>query len=378
MKKLRLFGALILCALAAQLVAVSCVSKEEKEVSMEEKIGQMLMAGFVGYEPTPLIIDAIEKYKVGGIIYFEANLSDNYGPRNINSPEQVKALSDSLQAISEAAGLPKLLISIDQEGGRVVRLKEKYGFPAMVSAKYQGDVACPDTTRKYAASAAQTLQEVGININIAPCVDLAVEPTNPVIVKVERSFGASADSVVLHASIWAEEANKQGIINGIKHFPGHGSSLADSHFGIADVTETWSDEELKPYSIMIANGYDDIVMLGHLFNHNIDSIYPSSLSKATVDILRVDMNYDGVIATDDLYMGAIAENYKFDLALELAINAGVDLLLMGNNTKTFDPTLVQRTVETIQQLIADGRVSEERIDESYERIMKLKARLEAK
>lgn len=375
MKKLRLFGALLLCAVAAQLVAVSCVSKEEKGVTLDEKIGQMLMAGFVGYEPSPLIVEAIEKYKVGGIIYFEANLSDNYGPRNINSPEQVKALSDSLQAIAKGAELPKLLISIDQEGGRVVRLKEKYGFPAMVSAKYQGDVACVDTTRKYAASAAQTLKEVGININIAPCVDLAVEPTNPVIVKAERSFGASADSVILHASIWAEEANKQGVINGIKHFPGHGSSLADSHFGIADVTDTWSDEELKPYSAMIANGYDDIVMLGHLFNHNIDSVYPSSLSKATVDILRVDMKFDGVIATDDLYMGAIAENYDFDLALELAINAGVDLLLMGNNTKTFDPTLVQRTVETIKKLVADGRVSEERIDESYERIMKLKNRL---
>ncbi len=342
---------------------------------MDEKIGQMLMAGFVGYEPSPLIIEAIEKYKVGGIIYFEANLSDNYGPRNINSPEQVRALSDSLQAVAKAAELPKLLISIDQEGGRVVRLKEKYGFPAMVSAKYLGDVACADTTRKYAASAAQTLKEVGININIAPCVDLAVEPTNPVIVKAERSFGASADSVIHHAGIWIEEANNLGIINGIKHFPGHGSSLADSHFGIADVTNTWSDEELKPYSALIANGYDDIVMLGHLFNHNIDSVYPSSLSKATVDILRKDMNYDGVIATDDLYMGAIAENYDFDLALELAINAGVDLILMGNNTKTFDPTLVQRTVETIKQLIADGRVSEDRINESYKRIQKLKTRL---
>lgn len=360
----------------------SCSAKTQKDeqIGVEEKIGQLLVVGFIGYEPSQTVVDAIEKYRIGGVIFFDANVSDTRpdgtrGPRNIESPAQTKRLVDSLQTLAVKASLPQLFIAIDQEGGRVNRLKDKYGFPASVSAAYQGKVNSGDTTRKYASLAAQTLAELGININYAPCVDLAVNPDNPIIAKVERSFGVEPDLVARHSNIWVEELGRKKILTSLKHYPGHGSSIADSHLGLTDITNTWSEKELEPYKMLIADGYNDIVMIGHLFNRNIDPLYPSSLSKTTLDILRNDIGYNGVIATDDMNMGAIINNYSMEKALELALNAGVDMIIMGNNASVFEPDLVKRTSEIIKGLVDSGKVSLSRIDEAYNRIMALKSRL---
>ncbi len=350
-----------------------------QEVSLEEKVGQLLVVGFKGYEPSSQVIEAIEEYSVGGVIFFDLSLSDKspsggYGSRNIESPAQLKRLVDSLQSMAQRAGLPELFITIDQEGGKVNRLKAKYGFPESVSAKYLGQFPL-DSTVKYSIECAQTLASVGVNINFAPCVDLAVNPKNPIIAGKERAFSDKSDKVINYSRAWIKEQNSGGVITSLKHFPGHGSSLSDSHHGLTDITSTWSSDELKPYEVLIGEGYDDIVMIGHLFNSNIDEEYPASLSKKTIDILRNEYQYDGVVATDDMNMGAIVEHYSLSEALLLALNAGVDMVVMGNNAKVFEADLVSRTHAIIMELVRSGRLSEGRIDEAYRRVMRLKGRL---
>ncbi|MFI3298776.1 MAG: glycoside hydrolase family 3 N-terminal domain-containing protein [Rikenellaceae bacterium] len=349
-----------------------------QEVSLEEKVGQLLVVGFKGYEPSAQVIEAIEEYNVGGVIFFDLSLSDKspsggYGSRNIESPAQLKRLVDSLQSIAQRAGLPELFIAIDQEGGKVNRLKAKYGFPESVSAEYLGQFSL-DSTIKYSIECAQTLSSVGVNINFAPCVDLAVNPENPIIAGKERAFSGSSDKVISYSRAWIKQQNSGGIITSLKHFPGHGSSLSDSHHGLTDITSTWSSTELKPYEVLIGEGYDDIVMIGHLFNSNFDEEYPASLSKKTIDILRSEYQYDGVVATDDMNMGAIVEHYSLSEALLLALNAGVDMVVMGNNAKVFEADLVSRTHAIIMELVRSGRLSEGRIDEAYRRVMRLKER----
>lgn len=348
--------------------------------TLEEKIGQMLVVGFVGEEPSEMVVEAIERYKVGGVILFDQNVSNptsdsTFGVRNITSPEQLKSLTDSLQRIAEECGAQKLFIAIDQEGGIVNRLKPVYGFPVTFSASSLGSSGSVTRTREASEDVAMTLKRGGVNINFAPCVDLAINELSPIIAGKQRAFSSRGDSVALHAAAWIEGHHAEGIITSLKHFPGHGSSQSDSHLGLVDITGTWSEEELVPYINIVEGGYDDIVMMGHLFNSNIDGEYPASLSAKTLGMVREVVGYDGVIATDDMNMGAIVEHYSLEKALELAIMGGVDMVIMGNNGAEFEEDLVERTVGIITELVRSGRISEGRIDEAYSRIMRLKGRI---
>ncbi len=342
---------------------------------MDEKLGQLLVVGFVGTTPDEVITNAVEEIGVGGVIYFDMNVSDNLGVRNVENPEQLKTLSEDLQNMAEQSGLPKLFLCIDQEGGIVNRLKPLYGFPATRSALELGGIGSIDTTLTASIATAQTLSEVGININFAPCTDLMVNAENPIIAGKQRAFSGDKDSVLMHNRAWIDGHHSKNILTSLKHFPGHGSSISDSHLGLVDITNTWGEEELYPYRELIGEGYDDIVMVGHLFNSDIDNEYPASLSKKTIDILRKDMNYNGVIATDDMNMGAIVEHYSLETALELALNAGVDMIIMGNNGTDFEEDLPQRTLNILRSLVENGKVSEQRINEAYTRIMHLKDKL---
>ncbi len=370
----------LVVASALLLTLSGCAQSQISDNELRDKIGQLLVVGFVGTQPNEYIIEAIEEYRVGGVILFDVNLSDRlesggYGPRNIESPSQIIALNQSIQQIGRDAGLPKLFIAIDQEGGRVNRLKAKYGFRESVSAWRLGQSHSISNTLQESQATAAALVELGININFTPSVDLAINPQNPIIAKVERAFSNNKDSVLKHSQEWVNGHREHSIITSLKHFPGHGSSIEDSHHGLVDITNTWSKDELYPYAELISDGYNDIVMVGHLFNSNIDSEYPSSLSSKTLDILRVDMGYDGVIATDDMNMGAIVNEYSLERALSLALNAGVDMIVMGNNAKIFEEDLVERTSNIIFRLVRSGEVSEARLEEAYNRVMKLKSRI---
>jgi len=319
---------------------------------------------------SPIIKD-IQELKIGGVVLYDYDSPSQSRPRNITSPKQVKELTQQLQSYSK---IP-LFIAIDEEGGKVSRLKPRYGFPPSVSAQYLGQRNNEDTTRFYAKRIAELCEVSGINVNFAPVVDVNVNPDCPVIGKLERSFSTNPDSVAFHAEIFIHELTKQGIWPCVKHFPGHGSSAADSHLGFTDVSETWNESELLPYKKLIHDSLCPMVMTSHVFNRNLDSVYPATLSKPTLDILRNDLGFNGLIFSDDMMMKAIADHYGLSQAIEKAVNGGVDVMIFSNNIDTYDEQIAQKVLDLIMELVQSGKISEQRIDESYQRVMKVKDRL---
>ncbi len=203
-------------------------------------------------------------------------------------------------------------------------------------------------------------------------VDLTVSPEN-FIVKKERTFSADADAVVQHAAQFMQAHADRHVLCTLKHFPGHGSSIADSHKDMTDVTATWTEAELEPYQKLCADA--DVVMTAHVFHRDLDPDWPATLSEKMINgLLRTEIGYQGVVISDDLGMKAIADHYGFETAVERALNAGVDILLIANNTD-YDPDSVSAAVKIIVQLVESGRVSEERIDEAFQRVGRLKQKV---
>ena len=344
----------------------------QKNDSLSYQAAQMLMIGFQGTDlsQNEHIVSDVKVLNIGGVILFEYDLPSKSRPRNISSSQQLQKLCADLQQLTDN----KLFISIDQEGGKVNRLKTNYGFPATVSAHYLGQLDNADSTRFYADRMAKTLSDCGINLNFAPCIDLNINKNCPVIGKVERSFSDNPDRVVKHAEIFVEAHRTHGVLSCLKHFPGHGSSKEDSHDGFTDITNTWQEVELQPYSTMISSGMCDAVMSSHVFNANLDADYPGTLSqKIITTMLRDSIGWDGCIFSDDMNMGAITKNFGLKESIALAINAGVDVLIFSNNSSEgYDPLLAQKALNAILDLVDEGIITEERIEESYRRIMRMK------
>ena len=343
------------------------------DVSMERKIGQMLMVGFHGTHAKPgsQICEDIRRYDVGAVILFDFNPVDKSKPKNIATKAQVAQLTKELQACSPRHDL---LIAVDQEGGRVQRLKSKYGFygkfPKAADVVKSGTARMKQTYEKMA----KELQSVGINYDLAPVVDLDINPKNHVIHGLGRSFGKDPQTVTKYASIFIDAMHKYGVLTSLKHFPGHGSSVGDTHKGFVDVTHLWKNVELEPYRLL--NRKADTVMVAHVFNKRLDAKYPATLSKKTVEgLLRKKLGFDGVVITDDLQMGAISKKYGLKETLRLAINAGDDILLFGNQLDPRKVVSVKRLVESIKTLVKEGKVNTKRIDTSYKRIHALKEKL---
>lgn len=331
------------------------------------------MIGFRGFsvDESEHIIRDLTEYHLGGIILFDYDVPTSTPERNIQSFQQVQALNSELQENSERF----LLIAIDQEGGRVARLKPTRGFQSHVSAQYLGEINNTDSTRYYASSMSSQLDELGFNINFAPVVDLNTNPQNPVIGAIERSFSADPELVTKHASIFLNEFEKHGITGVIKHFPGHGSAWNDSHVGMADVTETWDESELLPYQNLIESNQEFAIMTAHVFNETLDSEHPATLSKAVqTDLLRDQLGFEGVLFSDDMQMEAIRSFYGLETAIKQAINAGIDILVFGNNS-VYDPEIVPKAVQIILNYVESGEISEDQIHESYERVQTLKEKL---
>ncbi len=347
------------------------VSVLSAQVSLEQKIGQMLMVGFHGTSAKPgsQICKDIRQYNLGAVILFDYNPVDKSKPKNIASKAQVARLTKELQACSRDG---KLLIAVDQEGGRVQRLKSKYGFYGKFPKA--ADVVKSGNMKQTYEKMAQELRSVGINYDLAPVVDLDINPKNHVIHGLGRSFGKDPKTVQKYASIFIDAMHRYGVLTSLKHFPGHGSSVGDTHKGFVDVTNLWKPVELEPYKLLKAKA--DTVMVAHVFNKKLDPNYPATLSKRTVDgLLRKKIGFQGVVITDDLQMGAISKKYSLKKTLELAINAGDDILLFGNQLDPRKVVSTKRVVETIGALVKEGRVSKARIEASYRRIKRLKAHL---
>jgi len=340
---------------------------------LDFKIGQMLKIGFRGMSvnESDHIQRDLQQYHLGGVVLFDYDVPNREPVRNIESESQLRKLVHQLKEMSTVP----LLVTIDQEGGRVARLKPARGFPPTVSHQYLGNAGYEDTTRVYAGLIAMTLARNGINANLAPVVDVNINADNPIIGGIERSFSSDPEKVTKHAAWFIEMHHNLGLITTLKHFPGHGSSENDSHLGLVDVTGLWSEKELIPYQRLIDKGLADMIMTAHIFNSNWDPDYPATLSKNVITgILRKDLGFDGVVMSDDMQMEAIRSHYGLETAVKQAILAGVDILSFANNS-VYDADIVPKVHGIIKSLVAEGIITESRIDESYARILKLKKEL---
>ena len=225
-----------------------------------------------------------------------------------------------------------------------------------------------------AENMAKTLNESGFNLNFAPVLDVNLNVDNPIIGKKERSFSGNPERVYQYASVFAHQLLKQNVQCVYKHFPGHGSSTLDSHLDFVDVTETWQDSELIPYKQLLKTADScNMIMTAHIVNRKLDdSGYPATLShKMLTHLLRNQLSFSGVIVSDDMQMNAIYNHYGLEQALELAINAGVDMLTFGNNLSTCSQS-PEKLIDIIESHVITGKIKRERINDAYSRIINFK------
>lgn len=335
------------------------------DVSLAAKIGQMIMVGFRGrwidtrHEIAQQIADGL----VGSVVLFG---------RNVESPDQLQTLTTTLRSYSPVP----LLVAIDQEGGWVARLPSSFGITTNYSAQFLGTRNELELTQAQGTSTAQRLAELGINLNLAPVVDLNTNPSNPIIGRYERSYSADPAVVAAHARTVIEAHRPYHVFCTLKHFPGHGSSRGDTHYGFVDVTDTWNVTELSPYAALIGAQSCDVIMTAHIFNATLDPEYPATLSTNIITgLLREKLGYDGVVVSDDMQMGAISSQYDLETAVRLAITAGIDIIAFSNNISFGRSANAKRLHEIMTGLVDAGVITPERIDQSYQRIMRLKRRL---
>jgi beta-N-acetylhexosaminidase len=333
------------------------------EIPLREKIGQMLMVGFHGKRVSDSGVQTlgaqIRAGDVGGVLLFSYNLG---------TAQESRDLIRFLQ--SQSPRYP-LLISVDQEGGSVARIRTKL-FP---SAKKMALKSVAESRSLY-TEMGEMVATYGINVVLGPVVDLDHDPPSPAIGAFSRSYGFDSDTVVSYATAFIEGMHASNLVTAIKHFPGHGSAQGDTHAGLVDTTDVWSPEELAPYS---AFPDADMVMVAHIVNRYLDaSEMPASLSYPVVTgLLRDRMGYRGVVITDDLQMGAIQNVYPLQEVVTLAVLAGNDILLFGNNDGLV-PTAQRRVglpgvvIDVIEQAIQRGDIPVARIEDAYGRIRRLR------
>jgi beta-N-acetylhexosaminidase len=331
----------------------------------------MLVVGFRGLTlaDAPWVTEAIRDAGIGGVILFDRDQEEG-ALRNVESPDQVRGLVAELRALVPDR---ELIVAIDQEGGLVTRLSSRHGYPELPSEAAIGSLG-DAAVAAWAGGLVATLADAGINLNFAPVVDVDVNPENPAIGALDRSFSANPAVVARDAEIEVRAHRERNVRTALKHFPGLGSATANTDFGVADVTETWAPTELGPYRDLLGKGLVDMVMAAHVVNGQLDPSAPASLSSATItSLLRDDLGWDGVVVTDDLQAGAITEAFGADDAVILAIEAGCDLLLFANQ-QVYRPERVGEVIDLVEGLVHDGTITEARIDASFARLERLFSR----
>ncbi len=322
-----------------------------EEMSLEEKVAQLFL---VAMAEDVYMQWLLQRYSVGGVIFFANNIKD---------PAQLRA---SMEALRENAKYP-LLLAIDEEGGRVARLGNDKDFdvPKVGSAQSVGRTGDPENAWKMGSTIGAYLKEYDFDLNFAPVADVNTNPKNTVIG--DRAFGSDPQLVAKMVSAAVEGLQSQGVMACIKHFPGHGDTQMDSHYGAVSVQKTWQElMDCELISFMAALDKTDMVMVAHINTPNItkDGL-PCSVSREMItERLRKELGYEGLVITDSLAMGAITQRFSPEEAAVLAIQAGVDILLI--------PEDFIRAYEGILEAVADGRISQQRIEESVLRILTLK------
>ena len=389
MKKHKIFSLMIVFALLLQLLVpalsagAASPSKEAviAAMSTEEKIAQMLMPTFRTYDGAGVTVlgekqkEIIAKYPFAGIILFG---------ENHQTTEQTLRLMDEIQQTNErTATRAQLLISVDQEGAGVTRLSHGTQGPGNMALAATEN---PGEAFRMGKIIGDELSAIGYNVDFAPVVDVNSNPSNPVIGV--RSFSDDADTVALYGSAFMEGLQGNNVMVALKHFPGHGDTSSDSHTGLPRIEKTYEqllENELVPFEHCITNGAD-MVMTAHIQYPNIEPAtytskkdgsqieLPATLSKTIItDILRNDMGFDGVVVTDAMNMSAIAAHFDPLDAAKLAINAGVDIILMPVDTgSAAGIDALEQYIQDVAALADSGAISMENINRALERILTLK------
>ncbi len=341
------------------------------------KIGQMLIMGFMGCdidEHSP-VVKWLEGDGLGGVLLFDVDWMTGVQGKNLKSVEQIQRLTKKLNFYANHAKentdkLP-LFIALDYEGGAVDRLSKIDGCMKTMSACDQA-LLSEEAFYREAKNMAATLKGLGFNLNFAPVVDLNLDVQQGIIGKLGRGFSSDPKVVVRAAQQFVGAFSQYGITCAYKHFPGHGSAIGDTHHGFVDVTEQYDPSELLPYATLLKDKTMPVmVMTAHVINRQLDNTgLPATLSYPMLTkLLRSEMGFDGVIVSDDLQMQAISHHYPLDEVLCMTINAGADMLIFGNQLGNHTPIEV---IDQIEQLIHQGAIKLDRIDEAYQRIVRLK------
>lgn len=335
---------------------IDIIREQINEMTLDEKIGQMVLVGFDGYTINEYSREMIEKYKIGGFVLYK---------RNIKNSEQVLSLINSLKNVNSINQV-SLFIAVDEEGGKITRMpKELKKFP---SNKRIAEAEDADLSFKVGEVIGEELKSFGFNMNFAPVLDINSNPQNPIIGN--RSFG-STENIVSKLGIQTMKGmQSKKIIPVIKHFPGHGDTSIDSHLELPSVNndlDRLRNFELIPFSKAIRNNAD-AVMVAHILLPKIDSGNPATFSKTIItDILRNDLNFNGIVITDDMEMRAISKNFNIEDASIKSIIAGSDIILVCH---TYNKQVA--VINALKNAVENNKISEERIDESVYRILKLK------
>lgn len=325
-------------------------------MSLDEKIGQLVVSGFYGTTLDENILKLIKEDKISGVILFNRNVKDS---------STLLSLNNSLKESNKNNKLP-LFISVDEEGGLVTRMPKD--IKRLPTNKYIGSLNNKDLSYKVGEILGEQLSYFGFNMNFAPVLDINSNPNNPVIG--DRSFGNNKDTVAILGTSTMKGIQSKNIISVVKHFPGHGDTSVDSHVNLPVVNydiNRLNSFEFVPFKTAIQNGAD-AVMVGHILLPKIDSKYPSSMSYEIVtNILRKDLGFNGLVVSDDMTMGAITENYSIEEASIKAINAGVDLLLVCQKYEN-----TENVLKALKEAALNGTISKESLDNALYNIISIK------
>ncbi|WP_339315280.1 beta-N-acetylhexosaminidase [Paenibacillus sp. FSL R10-2734] len=334
------------------------IALQISNMSLEEKIGQMLLVGIDGTVLDDQAKRMIAEDKVGGIILYKNNIQDLKG---------MVSLVNSMKESNSDNPIP-LFMSVDQEGGKVSRMPKEYAsIPSNAKVGTRNDADAAEMMGKLLA---REVISAGFNMNFAPVLDINSNPNNPVIGA--RSFGNSAELVSTLGIAEMKGIESEGVVPVVKHFPGHGDTSVDSHLDLPIVNKTAEELaklEWLPFQAAIKEG-TDAVMVAHILFPKLDPDKPASLSSKIIgELLREEMNYQGLVITDDLTMGAIMKNYDLANAAVDTVIAGSDILLIAHG---YDNE--QRVIDSLLDNVKKGKIQESRIDESVYRILALKAK----
>lgn len=325
-------------------------------MELRQKIGQSFIIGFKDQEPSADVKKFIADNSIGGTILFS---------RNIDNPVQVAELTNELQGLVIKTA-PPLFVSIDMEGGRVARLKPPFTqWPPM---KTLGDIDSPTLAFKFAECMGKELLTVGINMNFAPCVDVLTNPQNTVIG--DRAFGSDPELVSKMASAVVRGFVKVGVIPCVKHFPGHGDTLLDSHEDLPVVEhdlKRLEEIEFVPFKKCF-RARAEFCMTAHLKLAKVDPEYPATLSKKVLnEVLREKLGYRHLIITDDMEMKAITNHFPIEKAAVLAVKAGCNVLLYCHELSN-----QQKALEAIVKAVMDKEIPESVIEENLNKVLQTK------